>query len=698
MHKSKLFTLFCLLNLAAMSHLAFADEGMWTFNGFPSKSVEKKYGFSASEPWLDHARLSSARLAGGCSGSFVSENGLVMSNHHCAHSCIEQLSKAGKDYVAAGFYAKTLSDEVRCPEIEINRLTGISDVTDKINSATHGLDGQPYNDAQKAAMSRIEKDCTGGSDNVRCDVVTLYHGGKYHLYKYQRYQDVRLVFAPEFAMAFFGGDPDNFMFPRYDLDLSLLRVYDNGKPIQSNEYFHWSTQPAADGDLTFVTGHPGGTSRLLTISELEYQRDVKLLKSMLQFSELRGVLTEFANRGEEQKRISDPLLFGIENGLKAFKGRHEALLDKEFFAKKVAAEKTLRAKVNANPKLKKAYGGAWDEIAKANIKLRENYAVLSQLEFNRNYYSKLFKIAKTLVRGAEELPKANEKRLREFADSNLPQIKQDLYSSAPIHDDLEIAMLTFSLTKVRENLGADHPAVKRILGSRSPAEIAESIVKGSKLKDIDLRKKLFEGGQKTLEASKDPMIQFALLMEPDARAARDKYENEIDPVFKRNSERVAKAQFAVYGSDTYPDATFTLRVTYGKIKGYHENGHEVKPLTTMAGAFDRATGREPFALPESWLKAKSKLNLDTPLNFCSTNDIIGGNSGSPVINKNAEIVGLIFDGNIQSLGGEYGFDETVNRAVAVHSAAITEALQKVYGADRIVKELIGSKTQNMTRQ
>ena len=678
-----------LLTISSLCVSSYADEGMWTLNAFPTAQVKSKYGFTATDEWLKHVQLSSARLAGGCSGSFISDSGLVMTNHHCAHSCIEQLSKAGRDFVASGFYAKTGGEEVRCPEIEINRLEKMTDVTERVNHATHGLSGQAYNDAQKAVFSTMEKECAGNSDAIRCDIVTLYHGGQYQLYQYRRFQDVRLVFAPELAMAFFGGDPDNFNFPRYDLDISLLRVYDHNQPLKNDQYFRWSTKNAGPGELTFVTGHPGNTSRLLTISELEFLRDTQLIKALLYYSELRGNLTEFANRGAEQKRISEAKLFGVENSFKAMKGKLEALQDQAFFAKKVAEEKALRHKVNANPKWKAAYGSAWDEIAKAEKSFRNIYTPLLFLENNRGFQSRLFAIAKTLVRASDELPKANEKRFREFADSKLPSVKQDLFSEAPIYDDFEIAMLTFALTKMREALTADDPAVKRILGKRSPYEIAESVIHGTKLKDIRVRKELFDGGKKAIEASNDPLIQFARLVDPEARAVRKTYEDEIEPVFKKNSEKIAKAQFAVYGAGTYPDATFTLRVSYGQIQGYQENGHEVKPITTIGGAFDRNTGSDPFALPESWLKAKSKLNMNTPLNFCSTNDIIGGNSGSPVINKNAEIVGLIFDGNIQSLGGDYGYDASVNRAVSVHSAGIIEALQHVYGADRIVKELTG---------
>jgi len=666
---------------------AHADEGMWTLNGFPTDKVQKAYGFSATQAWLDHVRLSSARLAGGCSGSFVSENGLVMTNHHCAHSCIEQLSKSGKDFVAAGFYAKTEADEVRCPEIEVNRLVDISDVTDTMHTATKGLVGKPFNDAQKSEMSKIEKDCSGGADTVRCDVVTLYHGGKYNLYKYHRFQDVRLVFAPEFATAFFGGDPDNFMFPRFDFDISFLRVYENGKPLNNPEYFKWSEKGGKEGDLTFVTGHPGRTSRLLTVSELEFQRDTSLPLALINGSELRGYVTEFQNRSEEAKRISETILFRVENSLKAFKGKEATLLDPAFFDKKRADEKSFRSKVNSNPKWKKEYGSAWTEIAQAEAELKKIYIPLAYTENNRNMNSQLFAIAKTLVRLAQELPKPNGTRFREYADSNMPNVKQTLFSEAPVYNELESAMMSFSLTKMREALTADNSIVKKALGKHSPAQLAKILVEGSRLANVEYRKKLFDGGQNAINESTDPMIRFAVLMDPDARTYRKKFEDEIEPVLKRNSEKIAQAQFAVQGTGTYPDATFTLRISYGQIKGYDQDSGHVEPLTTLGGAFERNTGNDPFALPASWLKAKPKLALDTPLNFCSTNDIIGGNSGSPVINDKAEVVGLIFDGNIQSLGGDYAFDPVVNRAVAVHSAGILEMLSKIYGADRIVNDL-----------
>jgi hypothetical protein len=665
---------------------ARADEGMWTYNNFPKDKVHARYNFTPDDKWLEHARLSSVRLAGGCSGSFVSENGLVMTNHHCAHSCIAQLSTAEHDYVKTGFYAKTQADEVKCPEIEINQLVEISDVTDRIGAATRGLDGPKFNDARKAEEAKIEKECAT-SDKFRCDVVSLYHGGVYNLYKYKRHQDVRLVFAPELAIAFFGGDPDNFMFPRYDLDVSLLRVYEEGKPIKIDSYFKWSPAGAKDGELVFVSGHPGGTERQLTVAQLEYQRDVALPDRLLQLAEFRGLITEFQRRGPEQKRISTDVLFYVENGFKALKGRYQALLDPKLFNQKVADENQLRAKIADQPEKAKTVLPALDAIAKAQHALKQTRKQMAYLEGASGFQGELFRIAKTLVRAADERPKPNEKRFPELRESVLPQVTQRLFSARPIYDELEITELTFGLTKLREDLGADDPFVHKVLGKESPEELATRLVKGTKLKDIALRKQLWEGGKKSIDASDDPLIKLARLIDGDARAIRKKTEDEIDAVVRKNSEIVAKARFEQQGTTTYPDATFTLRLSYGAVKGWDESGHLVKPFTNFGGAFTRATGRPPFELPSTWTAAKAKLDANTQFNFCSTNDIIGGNSGSPMINKNGEIVGLVFDGNIESLGGEYGFDEAVNRTVAVHSEGLIQALGKVYGADRIVKEL-----------
>ena len=663
--------------------LVLADEGMWTFNNFPSETFKKKYGWAPTQEWLDHVRLSSVRIAGGCSASIVSPQGLVMTNHHCAHECIEQKSTAKKDLVKGGFFAKADADEIKCPDLELNQLSEITDVTKTVQDATKGAADDKFNDVQRSAIAKIEKDCAT-SDDVRCEVVNLYRGGRFDLYKYQRYQDVRVVFAPELAIAFFGGDPDNFNFPRYDLDVSFLRIYGkDGKPAKTDNYFKWSTENAKDGDVTFVSGNPGGTSRLLTLAQLEYDRDVKWPTAIARLSEYRGFLNQYAKKGTEAERVAKKDIFYVENSLKAIKGRHQALADKAFFKSRVDAEKAFRTKVDADPKMK-SYGAAWDGIAASMDKLR---IYRKDYDLERAIQSDIFSYARTLLRNGDESTKPNGERLREYADARLPQLKQNLLADVPFDAEFETAKLAYFLTKLREELGADHPVIKRVYGQKSPEEIAAATVKGTKLKDAKNRKKLFEGGKKAVDDAKDPMIELARAFDPDARIARKKIEDEVDGVVKKNGELLAKAMFQVYGTSVYPDATFTLRLSYGKVDGWDEGGARVNPVTTFAGAFERNTGRDPFALPKSWLDAKPKLDLTTPFDLVTTNDIIGGNSGSPMVNKDGEVVGLVFDGNIHSLGGDYGFDEKVNRTVAVHSAALIEALGKVYGAKRLVDEL-----------
>jgi hypothetical protein len=660
------------------------DEGMWLLNDFPSDRSKDLHGFAPDKAWLDHVRLSSVRLTVGCSGSFVSPSGLVMTNHHCAHECIQQLSTKTKDFVASGFYAKTQKDEVKCPGAEIDELVDISDVTPAMSAATNGLADKAYADAQRAAKNKLEKECAT-DPSVRCDVVTLYHGGRYHLYKYKRYQDVRLVFAPELAIAFFGGDPDNFNFPRYDLDVSFLRVYEKDQPAKIDNYFKWSASGAKAGDATFVSGHPGGTSRGLTVSQLEFQRDVFLPDHLSDLSEMRGILTEYAASGAEQARVSGDDLFGIENSIKAYKGEREALTNGTFFAALSADEAALRGYVASRPEFA-ATAGAWDAIAKARQTLRRIRPMFNTLEGD-TFGSDLLGYARDILRAGVEVKKPNGDRLREYSDAQLPEMRAHVLSDEPIYEDYEILKLTHGLTKLREVLGADDPVVKKVLGQKSPSELANELVKKSKLKDVKVRQALYDGGADAVEKSTDPMIQLAKLVDGDARAVRKQYEEEVQAVEQKNGELIAKVRFDAYGTAAYPDATFTLRLAFGKVDGWDEAGKPVAPFTTIGGAFDRATGRDPFALPKSWLDAKSKLDMNVPFDMSLTNDVVGGNSGSPVLNKDAEIVGLIFDGNIHSLGGEYGYDPALNRSIAVTSVALTHALDKVYGAERILAEL-----------
>jgi hypothetical protein len=518
--------------------------------------------------------------------------------------------------------------------------------------------------------------------------VTLYEGGLYHLYRYRRFTDVRLVFVPELAAAFFGGDPDNFNFPRYDLDLAFLRVWEGGKPAATPDFFRWSPAGPRDGELTFVTGHPGGTDRDLTVAELRTQRDLSLPDRLVRLAELRGLLTGFQLLGPEQKRTSTEELFGVENAFKALRGRLEALQDPPFFESKVAAERVVLADAAKAPERGARVAAAYAAIEKAQVRLRALFRELGALEHGGG--GDLLGYGRTLLRGAAERRKPDGERLREYREASLPALTRHLLAEAPVHPDLEKLLLGHALSKLREDLGPDHPAVRRVLGKSSPDEVAARAVGGTRLGDPAVRRRLWEGGQAAVDAADDPMIAVARALDPEARVVRRAYEDEVEAPVRRAHEVIADARFAAQGRTTYPDATFTLRLTYGQVKGWKEGTREIPPFTALGGAFERETGRDPFALPRSWHEAKGRLVLATPFNLTTTNDIVGGNSGSPVVNARAEIVGLIFDGNLHSLGGEYGFDPATNRAVAVDSRAILETLGKIYGAGGLVDELRGA--------
>ncbi len=668
---------------------AQADEGMWTLDNVPADAIQKAVGFKPDQAWIDNVRLSSVRLAGGCSGSFVSPNGLVMTNHHCVSDCVAELSSAKEDLMKDGFLARTQAEERRCAGMEINQLVQITDVTETIKKATANKAGAAFADARRAAIATAEKECAGGDATTRCDVVTLYQGGKYHLYKYKRYQDVRLAFAPEFDVAAFGGDPDNFNFPRYCLDMSLLRVYDAaGKPIGSPNHFKWSKVGAKEGEAVFVTGHPGSTSRLDTMAQLETARDVFAPSYLIHNAEKRGRLIEFMNRGPEERRMALDKLTGLENGIKVWKGRHQALLDPEFMSKKRSEEGDLRGAIAGKPELKAIVGDAYEQIAAAEQKYTVLFPKYAFLEGRRAFDSDLANFARLLVRAAEESAKPNEQRLREFGEARLPALKQRLANPAPIYPELEIATLSFGLTKLREQFGPDHAIVKAVLGKRSPEQAAEELVKGSKLGDPAVRQKLFEGGKAAVQASDDPMIKLMLAVDPEARAVRKAMEEQVEAPVEAAQAKIAQARFALLGDSVYPDATFTLRLSYGQVKGWTEpDGTEVKPFTYYSGIYERATGNDPFDLPPSFIKAKDKLDMSVPFNAVSTNDIIGGNSGSPALNSKAEVIGLIFDGNIHSLSGDYGYDGRRNRSVWVDVRGMAQALKTVYGAEALAKEL-----------
>jgi hypothetical protein len=637
---------------------------------------------------LTRAPMNAVVKVGGATGAFVSKDGLVLTNHHCINSCVQQLSTAERDYIKSGFLAKAQEDELRCPEIELNRLDRITDVSARVRKATDGKAGEAYSRASQTVKSEIEKECIGkDSAGTRCDVVSLYHGGVYALYRYHRFQDVRLAFAPELESAFFGGDPDNFMFPRYAFDMGLLRAYENGKPARVADYFPFSKNGAEEGEMTVIVGNPGGTDRQLTIAQLESARDLDLIPRLFLLAESRGMLEQFRNASAENWRIAQSDLFGTENSYKALRGRLLALQDPAVFELKRSQEAELRAFVDADPARKAKYGAAWDEIAKALQSYRNIETRYKFVEGRRGFSSDYYYYARQLVRGAAERAKPNAQRLREFTDSRLPSLTQDLFSSAPVYPQYEKVKLGWSLTKLREWLGTDDAFVRSVLGKESPDELAKRLVDGTRLGDPAVRKALWEGGADAIAKSDDPFIVLARKVDPEARTIRTRYENEVESVVDRNSELIAAARFEKYGTSVYPDATFTQRFSFGEVKGWDEKGVAVTPFTEIGGAFTHATGSYPFALPGSWLAARESLDAGQRMNFTSTNDIIGGNSGSPVINARAEIVGLVFDGNIHSLGGNYWYDARLNRAVSVHSGAILEALDEVYHADRLVEEI-----------
>ncbi len=669
---------------------ASAAEGMWTLDNLPLQAMQKEIGWAPGGAWIDKAMHGSARIAGGCSASFVSNGGLVLTNHHCVAECVEQLSSAGRDFLQAGFLAQRPAEERQCPAMEVNRLEQISDVTAVVKRATAGLEGTAFKSARNAVKAQLTSACVGSEGSkLRCDVVDLYRGGQYKLYRYRRFQDVRLVFAPEEAAAFFGGDPDNFNFPRYDLDMALLRVYDDGQPLRVRDFFALSPNGPSAGEPVFVLGHPGSTERELTVAQLALLRDRLLLDILLRLAEYRGVLAAYRTSGAEAARTATAELFFVENSLKSIRGELDALLDARLFENKRAEEAALRKYVSEHPALAAKAGGAWDAIEAAEIVDRDLLRLRNQIERGRAFDSVYFRFARTLVRGAAERPKADADRLPEFNDNRLPAVESSLFSIAPIYPDFERLKLTFTLSKFREQFGADAPLVVRVLGKQSPEQLAAELVAGTRLGDVAERRRLWNGGAAAIAASDDSFIRLAIAVDSDSRALRTRYEHEVEAVIEKNGELIAEARFALFGGAIYPDATFTLRLSYGVVEGWSEAGSPVAPFTRIGGAFARATGAAPFALPTSWLASKAKLDLATPLNLVSTNDIIGGNSGSPMLDRSGQLVGLIFDGNIHSLGGAYGYEASRNRAVAVDSAAILEALDKIYDAKALASELRG---------
>jgi hypothetical protein len=662
-----------------------ADEGLWLFEAFPKQRLTAKYGFQITDQFLDRLRLASLRV--GASGSFVSPDGLIFTNHHVALDCLQKLSTAEHNYVVNGFWAPTQADEKPCPDLEANQLVRIQDVTDRVTAAARpGASDAEALRQRLAEIARIEKECASATGN-RCDVVTLYSGGRYHLYEYKKYTDLRMVFAPESEIGFFGGDPDNFTYPRFCLDIAFLRAYENGKPARTPHYLSFSREGVKEGELIFVSGNPGTTGRLMTVAQLEFMRDHYYPLIHRRLASLIRTLEKYSAQSPDNERIAHDNLFSQQNSYKAYTGFLAGLRNPKIMELKRAEERKLRAAVEADPDRRARFGGAWDAIAEAYRKFRDYYKAYWLIEFSPHRGTDLLRIARDVLRLSEERLKPDDQRLREYRDSALPSLEQQLYSPAPITDSMEVAVLTDYFEFLRNELGSEDPVVKAILNGRSPQQAAEEYVSTSRLKDIAERKRLAADAEAT-RSSDDGMIRLARILDAPARSLRKRFEDEVEAVLNSSAAKIAQARFAIFGQEAYPDATFTLRLTYGAVKGYKDSkGRWVPYATTFEGLYKRATGKPPYRLPKRWLEARSRLNLKTPFNFVSTADTHGGNSGSPTVNTRGEIVGILFDGNLESLPNRFVYTEEQARSVHVASQAITEALDKVYGAQRLLAEL-----------
>jgi len=660
---------------------AVADEGMWTFENPPRSTIQQSLGVNLDSAWLDRVREATVRLDSGCTGSFISGDGLILTNHHCAEDCIAQNSSEGNDLVENGFISGSREKELQCKEDSVSVLVGTEDVTARVASALEGVAPEGIVEARRGALTKLEQACEDESKKskggpLKCERVSLYQGGQHWLYKYRRYEDVRLVFAPERDIAAFGGDPDNFQFPRWCLDMSILRAYVDGKPARTPNHLRFDWDGVQPGDAVFVSGHPGNTDRLLTAAQLEVQRDTFMPFWLMRFSELRGRMIQYSKTGEEPRRTTEAYLNSIENSIKVRRKQFDALLDPALIANAREKEQSLGSAA-----------GSFDEIEKAQEAWRNILVPYTFIESGAAFNSQLFIHARTLVRAATERAKTNESRLPEFTEARLPAVVQGLKADAPIYPELEILRLSFGLERMREWLGPDHPVVRQVFGKDSPDRLAERVVRESALGNAAARMALFEGGQAAIDASQDPMIRLAAAVDPAARALRRTFETEVEGPVARGQEAIAKARFAAYGTSIYPDATFTLRLSFGAMKSWNEKGQDVRPWTELSGAFARATGESPFRIPDSWMAAKDRLDLSTRANFITNNDIVGGNSGSPMLNASGEIVGLAFDGNIHSISGSYWFDERMNRSIGVHPAYIRTALEQVYGAKDLLAEI-----------
>jgi hypothetical protein len=688
--------------LVATAISSRADEGMWLFNNPPLKQLKEKYQFELTPQWLEHLQKASVRFNSGGSGSFVSANGLCITNHHVGADALQKASSKQHNYLKEGFYAKTNAEEIKCADLELNVLISIEDVTAQVNAAVKpGMSPEVAGKARENAIAQIEKE-SKDKTGLRSDVVTLYQGGLYHLYCYKRYDDVRIVFAPEQQMAFYGGDPDNFEYPRFDLDICIFRAYENGQPAKIEHYLKWNSSGPSDGELTFVSGSPGRTDRQLTVDELADRRDREVPTWLQMFNRREVLLIAWGQRSFENARRAREDLYGDQNNRKRYDGYVAALYDPDIWRAIEAREKKLRDAISRDPKLKSTTG-AYDRIKKAQaelVKIAPRYDYLEQerpvsvgYRSPRAFYSTLFKYARLLTRAIDERAKPNGERIAAFRDSAKESLELELFSSEPVYDDYEILRLTDSLTDFAEKFGGNDSLVKQVLAGKSPHARAVELVSGTKLRDVEFRKDLYAKNAAALQAAHDPMLDLARMIDAPAREARKAHETQ-EEIKRQAYAEVAKAWFAIEGTNKYPDATFTLRLSYGKVLGYEEDGKQIPPFTDFAGLYQRAAEHDnlpPFDLPQRWIERKAQLNLATKFNFVSDADIIGGNSGSPVVNKANEFVGIIFDGNIQSLVLDCIFSDKQARAVSVDSAAISEGLRKVYDAGPLANELESAK-------
>lgn len=686
--------LFALALLVSAPMSAWSDEGMWLLNDPPKQYLKDKHNFELTDGWLERAMKANVRFNSGGSGGFVSADGLIVTNHHIAADALQKLSTKDKDLFALGFYAKERKDEAKCPDLELNVLQSIEDVTAKVTAAVKA-DMKPAEAAaaRRAVMSDIEKESLAKT-GLRSDVVTLYQGGAYHLYRYKKYTDVRLVFAPEQGIAAFGGDVDNFEYPRHGLDFAFFRAYENDKPAKCEHFFKWSEVGPKENDVVFVTGHPGTTNRLETLEKLKHRRDYTLPYTLYRLRTMEAALTQYGDQGPEQRRQAATVLHSAANSRKAFSGQLQGLLDPVILKQKESAELNLLSsspdRAPGSEKVSQEYERALGKVAEAQKTYRQFEKEHALLETGHAFSSELFAIARHCVRMADELPKKSPDRLREYRDSNLDSLKFGLFSPAPIYKDLERARLQASLTFLAENLGGEHSTVKLVLAGKNPAMRADELV-NSELYDPGVRKKLVDE-PKRLTESKDPMILLAKAVDVEARRLRKRYEDEVEEVERQAYADIAKLRFAALGKSVAPDATFTLRLAFGVAKGYEVDGKTLPFHTTFGGAFERAAAmknREPFELPERWMRGKDKLDLSTPFDFVSTADTIGGNSGSPVLNRDGELVGVNFDRNRHGLVRNFVYTEVQARHIAVHSRAILESLRKLYDAGDLAKELTG---------